>query len=208
MQFHEIIIEPHYFPCLEYFQVLSRTNQVLLEVYQNFEKQNYNNRCHVLSSAGIQHLSIPLHKSSKLAYKEIRIDNSQKWTLNHERAIRSCYGKSPFFEHYASEIIGLVHKKHTHLWELNLTILSNCLEILGFNIKLSCTTKFDKIVPNRVTDLRSVIHPKKPSILENHFPGIQYTQVFGNKFVQNLSIIDLLFCEGPNAGYILGGESD
>ena len=206
MQFNNVLIEPHYFPCIEYFQVLSNSEHVGLEVSQHFEKQNYSNRCHILSSNGVLHLTVPLHKSSKKAYKEIKIDNSQKWAQKHETAIKSAYGKSPFFEHYGHQILGMVSKKHDYLYDLNLDILSNCLELLEIQLKMSCSEVYEKVPEPGITDLRSAIHPKKPSILENQLPSCTYTQVFGNKFVKNLSIIDLLFCEGPDAGYKLSGK--
>ena len=208
MLFKNVIIEPHYFPCLEYFQALYYSEEVILEVWENFQKQNYNNRTCILSANGPLALSVPLHKSSKMPYKEIKIDYSQDWISNHWRAITSAYGNSPFFEHYFAIIKELIHEKHTYLLDLNLSIMSNCLELLGWQINLSCTLEYSKQLQEGITDLRSAIHPKKDSILEFKLPSISYTQVFGREFVKNLSIVDLLFCEGPNAGYKLTGKED
>jgi hypothetical protein len=208
MHFKKVIIEPHYFPCLEYFQVLYYSEKVMLERCENFLKQNYNNRCYILSANGPLALSIPLHKSSKLPYKEIKIDYSQDWISNHWRAITSAYGNSPYFNYYSELIRKLIEEKHTYLLDLNLSIMSNCLEMLGWQINLSCTWEYSKSIQEGITDLRSVIHPKKDSILEFKFPSISYMQVFGREFVKNLSIVDLLFCEGPNAGYKLAGKKD
>lgn len=208
MSLKKIIIEPHYFPCIEYFQAISQAEALFLEVSQHFEKQNYCNRCYILSANGPLGLSIPLHKSSKLPYKEIKIDYSQKWLQKHKTAIKSAYGKSPFFEHYDVELMEILEKKNKYLVDLNFEILSKCLEILGLAVKMEFTNDYEKLYGNDVTDLRSAIHPKRPSLSNLEFPEIYYTQVFGNKFVKNLSIIDMIFCEGPNAGYLIGSQSD
>ena len=61
------------------------------------------------------------------------------------------------------------------------------------------TKHYSKMVPETVLDLRSVINPKNSKQCEEFYYPVMYNQVFGNTFVENLSLIDLIFCEGPGA---------
>jgi len=208
VKFNRILIETQYFPPLEYFAALSVSKEVNLEIYENFEKQTYRNRCRILTANGILNLSVPLHKSSKIISRDIKIDYSQKWPSNHKMAIQSAYGKSPFFYHYRNLLFNKLDKKYTFLIDLNMELLSICLGLLDINVKISKTEKFEKSPGKGITDLRSAIHPKRVSSHTLPVKPLSYIQVFGKKFVPNLSVLDLLFCEGPNSGYVIRGKGD
>ena len=75
--------------------------------------------------------------------------------------------------------------------------------MIGVNKKIIFSQKYEKKYPSAVRDLRSTIHPKVENNALDFYTPQAYTQVFGNQFVKNLSIIDLIFCEGPNAINIL-----
>ena len=62
---------------------------------------------------------------------------------------------------------------------------------------------FEKNPLSHVFDLRSQIIPKQPSINRDFYKPVPYYQVFGSGFAENLSLIDLLFCEGPRATSLL-----
>jgi hypothetical protein len=47
--------------------------------------------------------------------------------------------------------------------------------------------------------MRNVVHAKKPERHADYYQPVPYPQVFGNKFAEGLSLIDLVFCEGPAA---------
>ena len=175
-----------------------------LEQHEYFIKQTYRNRCRILTTNGVDVLSVPiLEGNSKTLIRDIRIDYSQKWVNRHWRAIQSAYGKAPFFEYYADDFQQILQEKPIFLFELNLSILTVCLKYLQIEKPLSFTTVYENGSINPLEDVRSVIHPKK-----NYQPWIQYTpvayvHVFGNNFVKDLSILDILFCEGPNAYQII-----
>ncbi len=193
-----LLIELHYFPCIHFFSILNQHDTLLLEAYETFQKQSYRNRTHILSSQKIETLSIPvLSGNSHLPIRDIRIDHSQKWRLIHQRAIRSAYGKSPFFEHYSEEILGLYDKPVPFLFDFNLEVLTLCLKLLKWKPSIQLSTDYQVFKSEKLTkivDFRDQIHPKKE--LLNDFQ--HYQQVFGRQFEPNLSIIDLLFCEGNN----------
>lgn len=135
--------------------------------------------------------------------QEVEIDNNQKWLNKHLRAIQSAYGKAPFFEYYADEIFDIFQKPHHSLVTLNKELLTKCLEILEIDINLEFVEEDKENIENDLYDARNEINPKIPIEGNSFFSLHNYFQVFGNNFVQNLSIIDLIFCEGPQARQII-----
>lgn len=200
-----LLIELHYFPCVHFFSMLSQHDTVILEAHETFQKQSYRNRTHILSAHKVEKLLIPvLSGNSHLPIRDIQIDHSQKWRLIHQRAIRSAYGKSPFFEHYGEDILALYDKPVAFLFDFNREVLTLCLKLLKWNKNIILSSDYQKITDNKMAgllDFRDQIHPKKQLQRESK----PYQQVFGRQFEPNLSILDLLFCEGNNCNPYLKG---
>lgn len=194
-----ILIEAQYLPCVAYFQTLARAGGVTLERHEHYVKQTYRNRCIINTANGPSTLILPLtEKHGKMCITDVRIDYTQKWLNNHWRAIQSAYGNAPFFEYYASDVHDILFKKPTFLYELNYQLLTMCLNWLRLTVSIRESMVYERDPLPPVTDLRSVIHPKK-ELLDAFYTPVAYVQVFGKKFVPNLSIIDLIFCSGPGA---------
>ena len=197
------VIELQYFPPAIYFAQLM-TGSMVIEQYEFYEKQSYRNRCRILSANGVDELSVPiLNGNSKQLIRDVKIDYHQKWVNRHWRAIQSSYGKAPFFEYYALEFRQELEKKPIYLFDLNLSILSVCLDFLQMGATLSLTKEYQSLAKCPEEDIRSQIHPKKDHTIALSYAAQPYPQVFGNKFVKDLSILDVLFCEGPNAYQII-----
>lgn len=198
------LIEVHYLPCLAYFAVVMQSQQILLERQENFVKQTFRNRCRILTASGVQSLTVPVTSGEgKVVIKNVRIDYTQKWLNNHWRTIQSAYGKAPYFEYYADDLHDVMFKKSTFLYDLNYMLLSMCLEWLKVSVPITETSNYEKSTTADILDLRSALNPKKlDQCYQFYYPQV-YNQVFGNTFVENLSIIDLIFCEGPQAPSIL-----
>ena len=133
------------------------------------------------------------------------ISYEQAWRANHWHAIRSAYGNSPFFEHYAEEIaIFYKGEKYQYLWEMNLAIIQLLLDLIGCGSKLKWSETYQKAVPDGWKDLRQLISPKT-SVVDAQFSPQSYPQVFTDRhgFLPNMSILDLLFCAGPASLSIL-----
>jgi len=194
-----VLLDLHYLPCLAYFQTIAKSGEVVLERHEHFVKQTYRNRCRINTANGPTTLIVPLsEKHGKTVVTDLRIDYTQKWLNNHWRAIQSAYGNAPFFEYYADDLHGVLFKRSALLYELNYELLTMCLNWLKLSVTLRESTGYEKQPLSPLTDLRSVIHPKK-ELLESFYTPVPYIQVFGKMFVPNLSIIDLVFCLGPGA---------
>lgn len=198
------LIDLQYLPQANYFVLLLTEPELEIDGYEHFVKQTYRNRCRILTANGIDELSIPvLGGSKKILARDIKIDYSQKWLNRNWRAMQSAYGKAPFFEYYAEDLLAVYQKKHVYLFDLTHELLTQCLDFLQLDISLKFTTAYHDLNKTPQNDYRSRIRPKSNPDILNTYNQITYQQVFGKNFVNNLSVIDLIFCEGPQAGGII-----
>lgn len=194
------LIDLHYLPSLEYFTCIKKFDKILIEREEHFVKQTYRNRCHILGANKVDRLTIPvIGGNRKVKIKDVKIDYHQKWLNVHRRAIRSAYGKAPFYEFFFDYFDEEFQKREKFLFDLNFRLLTLCLKLLRMEPSITFSEQYIKEPEGDITDLRSVIHPKRDFHLNNLYRPHKYNQVFGAGFVANLSIIDLLFCEGPNS---------
>lgn len=203
-----ILIELHYLPSIPYFSSIHRANKIVVEKHEHFVKQSYRNRCHILTAHGVERLVVPLtSKHGKVLITDIRIDYSQKWLNNHWRTIESAYRNAPFFEHYADHVQKVLQKGHVFLYDLNMELLTICLKWLKSDISIEESITYEKIPVEGIIDMRNVILAKKPERHADYYQPIAYPQVFGNKFAEGLSLIDLVFCEGPASRTVVASSS-
>ena len=188
-----ILIESHYFPCVEYISKSLSVNNFIIESQENFIKQSLRNRCYILSSQKIDKLIVPIKKTNNnTKICNIIVNNDSKWYNHHLKSIYTCYGKAPYFIHYI-EKINKILKSHTkYLIDLNFKILEYIFEILRIDVNILFTTQYQQV--SYFKDLRNKILKNK---IGHNFKN--YTQLFGENFQPNLSILDLIMCEGPNA---------
>ena len=195
-----IIIEPHYLGSIEYFTLLHKQDKVLLEVNDIFKKQTYRNRTYFLTANKTQPLSIPVIYNSRTKTKDVKIDWSQRWMKDHWGAFYSGYGKAPFFEYFDLEFKAIWEKKFDFLIDCSISFLKLALKILQVEMDVILTENYEDSVEH---DFRNAISPKKPFSDRKIYHPHPYPQLFGNTFVPNLSIVDLIMCEGPNSAQIL-----
>jgi len=204
-----LLIELHYLPCIQYFAYLNTFEKVIIDPEDTYTKQTYRNRCRINGANKIEDLIIPVKKISnqKQLSSNVKIDYQQKWVSNHLRAIRSAYGKAPFFEFFVDDIFEIYNKKPERLFELNRNLLTKCLEILDLNVNIEYQKRLASTEEKCIYKAKNKVSPKKSGKKNHLFLPVEYFQVFGNNFVSNLSIIDLIFCEGPRAKLILEKSS-
>lgn len=193
-----ILIHPTYFPSIATFVVIAQAKRITFEMMDNFQKQTYRNRNYIYAANGKLQLSIPVIFSQKNRqhYKDVSIANDYNWQGLHWKSLESAYRTSPFFEFYADELQPLFTEPFEHILDFNLKCFEIICECLQLDLNITKTAIYDK-EPKDVKEYRHLVHAKK----ESSYNLDSYTQVFSEKhgFISNLSILDLLFNEGPNA---------
>ena len=192
-----ILIHPTYFPSISHYVAMIQADSVTFEMEDNFQKQTNRNRMYIYSPNGVQLLNVPVkHAVEKhQKYKDVRIENDFGWQKNHFKSLEAAYRTSPFFEYFEDDFRPLFEKKHEFLMDLNLEVFQLVNDSLGINIQPQKTTEFFHEVPD-YNDFRHLVNGKKDTTQID-----EYTQVFNEKhgFINNLSILDLLFNDGRYA---------
>lgn len=194
----KVLLSTAYLPPIEYIAKLVDSEEAMIEKEENYLKQTYRNRCIILTSGGLQTLTIPVLLGSfhKTPVKEIKIDYSKRWQQIHLRALLAAYRASPFFIYYFETIEKIILSGRKYLIDLNSDLLMAVTEMLKLRIKISYTSVF--IRPgDAMNDFRYTITPKK----ESGYKPKEYIQVFGSAsdHKPGLSSIDLIFNTGADA---------
>jgi hypothetical protein len=194
---NNIILYPTYFPSISHYIAMIHADSVTLEVEDTFQKQTNRNRMHIYSPNGLQMLNIPLkhNKTERKKFKDVKIEYDFNWQKTHFKSLEAAYRTSPFFEYFEDDFRPLFEKKHTFMLDLNLEVFELVNEALGIDIPFEKTTEYFHEITDK-TDFRYLVNGKKDTTQIE-----PYTQVFGDKhgFINNLSILDLLFNEGRHA---------
>jgi WbqC-like protein family len=191
-----MITENYYFPSIDYFCGIIQLNKIELIATSAYRKQTLFNRTFILGPHKVERLTIPIdHRTKHNAINQVCIDYKEDWVRNHKKTIENCYSKAPFFEFYYPYFEAILNQKPELLFDLNEKILTICLKCLQINVPISRTeATFKEINQLNFKDNRSFSATYDP------FP---YLQNFGNIFEPNLSIIDLLFMQGPKSKEII-----
>jgi WbqC-like protein family len=194
-----LLIHPTYFPSISHYVTMVGAEKIVFEIEDNFQKQTNRNRAYIYSPNGIQLLNIPV-KHSKEAHqktKDIKIENDFDWQKQHFKSLEAAYRSSPFFEFFEDEMLPIFEKKHHYLMDLNFESIDLVAKCLRLKLDYTTTSEyFKKVDASAMLDCRALVDGKKD---KSDFEV--YTQVFDNKhgFLNNLSILDLLFNEGKYA---------
>ncbi len=205
-----MLLASAYFPPVEYFALLARDfipgtpagdTSIYIEACEHFVKQSWRTRCTILGPNGTETLQVPIVHDGARTLREIRVEYATPWIVRTQRALDAAYQSSPFFEHYADGIFAILDSQPETLLGLNTALTRHILQRLGIGVQLQLTQEYvpEGSVPD---DYRSVLHPKrKNNVLRELGLDRPYYQVFARKhgFTPGLSILDLLFNEGPDA---------
>lgn len=188
-----------YLPSIEYItKMIVFKNNLIIENSENFQKQSYRNRAIIHAPNGTLNLIIPVVKGSKnrTLFKDVKISYDFDWQRLHWMTLQTSYRRSAYFEFYEDEFVNFYQKKWSFLFDYNEDLLNLIFRLLKIELKYTFTNSFNETYKN-VDDYRYSIHPKQVSTTNFH----SYYQVFEEKngFLPNLSIIDLIFNQGPQS---------
>lgn len=188
---------PTYFSPISQYMAITTTDEVLFEVEDNFQKQTYRTRCYIYGPNGKQLLNIPvkhLPSTSKKKTKDTLVDNTTLWQSQHLKSLQIAYRNSPFFEFYEDDLLPIFSKKYTYLLDLNIDTYLFITDALQIRQNYR---KTDAYLVETENDYRYLANAKQELDLSYD----SYIQMFDDKhgFLKNLSVLDLLFMEGPNA---------
>ena len=222
------LLQTTYFGPVQWYQKLKRYDHCVIEQYDSYQKQTYRNRCVIATANGLQALTVPVDHSpltidhspltiDHVQCKDLRISDHNQWRRVHWNALQSAYSESPFFEYYADDIRPFFEQKYEFLIDFNESIRQKMCELLDIETSVSYSSGFMvqgsgfmvqgsgfMVQGSGVRDFREVIHAKHPQD-DPEFQPRSYWQVFQHRygFQPNLSILDLLFCMGPEAVFYL-----
>ena len=198
------ILQTTYFGPIQWYQKLHRFDHCMIEQYDSYQKQTYRNRCLIATANGVQALTVPVeHNNDRMLVKDLRISDHNQWRRIHWNALQSAYSESPFFEYYADDIRPFFEKRYDFLVDFNEAIRETVCKLIDILPQIEYTSAYNSQWQESA-DYRDVIHAKHP-LPDNDFEAKPYWQVFQHKhgFLANLSILDLLFCMGPESVFYL-----
>ena len=193
-----ILVHPTYFPSIVQMAAIAQANAVAFEVCDNYQKQTYRNRCYIAHTNGTLLLNVPV-KHSKDGTRQKMVDviaeNAFPWQKEHWKSIQNAYRTSPFFEFYEDELVPLFNCEINGILDHNLRIFETLSELIGIEVAISKTETYQ--VNPEIKDLRHLAVAKS----KIQYPLQPYTQVLEAQhgWLPNLSVLDLLFNEGPNS---------
>ena len=193
------VLPMFYLPPVEYFAQLTKYNpDFVIEKQEHFPKQTYRNRANIYSPDGMLTLVVPVVKGSKVhtPVKDVKISYDFRWQRLHWMSLQGCYRRSAYFEYYEDEFAPFYEKKEMFLFDYNDQLLHLILKLLKIKATVNYTETYESEY-SELADYRHSINSKK----ESDFKQKPYFQVFEERhgFMKNLSIVDLLFNQGPQS---------
>lgn len=208
-----MLVTTAYLGNIQYFGKLAAGAAV--EAHENFQKQTYRNRAEVMTAAGVRPLTVPVvwDHCAKMPIRQVRIDYTLPWQREHWRTLQAGYAAAPYFDHYAEKLAPFYDERTYRpefLFDLNCDLTRLLLGLFGWPDTLNYTEDYTPPTPLdeavAAGDFREVIsHKPRLKRPDPSFRAPEYYQVFADRipFAPNLSAIDLLFCEGPQAGRMI-----
>ena len=194
----DILIHPNYFPNIHQFTQIIKANNILFEVSDNYQKQTFRNRTYIYGANGKLGLFIPVihtHKNREL-FKDVKISYESNWMDLHLKSLQSAYRSSPYFEYFEDDFIKLYSEKEKFIVDFNIKCIKLISVLLDIDLNYKISNEYVEKT-NDIIDLRDLSNARKEKKIETP----KYIQVFESKhgYLNNLSILDLIFSEGKNS---------
>lgn len=198
-----------YFGSVEHYALIARHPRIIIDTGEHYVRQSYRTRTGILGANGMQQLQVHIARQGgqKMPMHGVGLSYDEPWHARHLHAIRSAYGKTPWFIHFIGDIEAVLRRRHDRLVDLNLATLHMALGWLGMKTEVEVRERYveqEDVRDEGLWDLRVSLHPKK--VLPPFVPQVPpYAQVFADRhaFHGRLSIIDLVMNRGPEARRVL-----
>lgn len=188
---------PTYFSPISQYAALYKADEIIFEVEDNYQKQTYRNRCYMYGANGKQLLNIPISHpriEGRKKTKDVLVEKNSNWQSQHYKSLKTAYNSSPFFEFYVDDLIPIFNKEYKYLLDVVIDTFLFVNDALELDKSFTLSEEYMLDIPN---DYRPLSNSKS----SDSYSYSTYTQMFDDKhgFIKNLSILDLLFMEGPNS---------
>lgn len=218
-----IITQSNYIPWKGYFDSINTADEFILYDDMQFTRRDWRNRNQIKTRDGIKWLTIPVEVKGKYYQKinETKISEPD-WAEKHWNTILHNYSKAKYFNEYKKLFEELyMNNKEEYLSKVNYNFLKAVCEILGIKTKMIWSEEFNLLEEKteRLVDIcktrgatdyysgpaaKAYMNEElfeKENIKVHYFDYSgypEYYQLHGD-FTHTVSIIDLIFNEGPNS---------
>jgi hypothetical protein len=228
-----VIMQPFYLFLRKHFHQVQRADLYIFMDDTQFVKNGHMNRNRIKSPNGYVWLTIPIIQKGRFGQKlnQVEINNNENWRKKHWKSILQNYKSAPFFKQYSDFFKDVYEREWHYLVDLNIYLIQNISLFLGItNTKFKKLSKLgvennnptqrlinicesvgatNYIIGTRAKDYMEEEKWEKTKVkleyFEQEYP--HYPQLWG-KFLDNCSIVDLLFNCGPNSDkYIWNNKS-
>jgi len=205
----KLLIDYQYFGTVNYYKMLFSFKYIEFEEYEHYQKGSFRNRAIIPGANGLIPLSVPLQngRDQRSLFKDIKIAYKENWVLQHTRALDACYMRAPFYEFYRDGLFSILGSQEEYLMDLDRKLIQWVLKMMKVKLTMSFTNHYQKDPGPDTMDGRNLFLPNQAISVDDQ---IKYGQVFEDRigFQANMSILDLLFCNGPaSAGLLIDSNS-
>jgi hypothetical protein len=223
MQKTVAIVQSNYVPWKGYFDLINSVDEFILLDDVQYTRRDWRNRNRIKTPQGVRWLTIPVEVKGKYQQNicDVHISDA-RWREDHWQTLRHCYVRAPYFAMYKDQLEALYRNCGEKLLSrINYRFLVTLCEMLGITPCLTWSSQYeappgktDRIVSlcQKAKATAYLSGPAAKSYLDEaqlaaagitiqwmDYSGYpEYHQLFP-PFVHEVSILDLLLNEGPEA---------